>query len=160
MGVDPGTAITGFAVLEVGKSSKKLLECGVISTHDRDPMPHRLTIIADDLNALITQYKPDWVAVEQLFFATNAKTAISVGQARGVVLLTAAQHGLSIAEYTPLQVKQAVTGYGQATKKQIQAMVKTILGLNEVPKPDDAADAVAIAICHSANLKLSPQQNT
>ena len=160
MGVDPGTAITGFALLEVEKGSKKLLECGVVITHDTEPMPQRLKVIAEDLDALISQHKPDWIAVEQLFFATNAKTAITVGQARGVVLLIAAQHGLSIAEYTPLQVKQAVTGYGQATKKQVQAMVKTILGLSEVPKPDDAADAVAIAICHSANLKLTLPQNT
>lgn len=160
LGIDPGTATTGFAILEVADNNKlKLIECGVITTSDRDPMPHRLQVIADDLDEIIKTHQPDWIVVEQLFFSTNARTAISVGQARGVALLAGARHKLSFAEYTPLQVKQAITGYGKATKKQVQQMVKTILQLNDVPKPDDAADAVAIAICHSASLKFIPKKH-
>jgi crossover junction endodeoxyribonuclease RuvC len=116
-------------------------------------MPLRLKTIYDDLSELVEHHRPESIAIEQLFFTNNITTGISVGQARGVVMLVGEQHGLSLAEYTPLQVKQSVTGYGKATKGQVQQMVKTILGLKEIPKPDDAADALAIAICHGATLK-------
>lgn len=152
LGIDPGTATTGFGVVEKVDGSLKALDFGVITTKQNLPMPERLAILYNDLEKLIKTAKPDWLAVEQLFFATNAKTAISVGQARGIVLLLVHKNHLSLAEYTPLQVKQAVTGYGQATKKQIQELVKTLLKLKTTPKPDDAADALAIAICHSASI--------
>lgn len=154
LGIDPGTAITGFAVIEVDGASKKLLDCGVITTAKQSPMSARLVALERDLIAIIKANKPDVAAVEQLFFATNAKTAITVGQARGVILLAAEKHHLTLAEYTPLQVKQAITGYGQATKQQVQQMVKMILNLRDVPRPDDAADAVAIALTHAANIGL------
>jgi crossover junction endodeoxyribonuclease RuvC len=118
-------------------------------------MPFRLKTIYDDLSELVQHHSPQCIAIEQLFFTNNITTGISVGQARGVVMLVGEQHGLELAEYTPLQVKQSVTGYGKATKSQVQQMVKTILGLKEIPKPDDAADALAIAICHGATLKPS-----
>ncbi len=153
IGIDPGTATTGFGIIEYKDSNLKLIDYGIIKTSQKLPMAKRLKIIFDDLTKIIESQKPDWIAVEQLFFATNTKTAISVGQARGVVLLCSQKADLNIAEYTPLQVKQAVTGYGQATKKQIQQMVKIILNLKSIPKPDDAADALAIAICHSSTIK-------
>ena len=153
LGIDPGTATTGFGIIEISSNKKKAIDFGVISTHKDLPMPQRLAEIYTDLNKIIKRHKPDHIAIEQLFFATNSKTAISVGQARGVALLTAAQAGIEIAEYTPLQVKMAVTGYGQATKKQIQEMVKLLLGLEQIPKPDDVADALAIALCFAASFK-------
>lgn len=154
LGIDPGTATTGFGVIEVapGKPATAL-DFGVVATDKSLPMPDRLAILYDDLNAIIAQHQPDVVVVEQLFFARNVTTAIAVGQARGVVLLASARAGLLLAEYTPLQVKQAVTGYGKADKKQVQHMVKTILHLKTIPKPDDAADALAIAIAHSATIR-------
>ncbi len=153
LGIDPGTATTGFGVVDVEKGKLKFIDAGVILTPAGEAMELRLATIFDNLHELITEFKPDQVAIELLYFATNVTTAISVGQARGVVMLCAAQNKLPIAEYTPLQVKQAVTGYGKAEKKQIQEMVKTLLGLNSIPKPDDAADALAIAITHSSQLK-------
>lgn len=151
LGIDPGTATTGFGLIEIEKGITKALDYGVISTHKDKPMADRLAELYSDLNRLMDKHQPDSCAIEQLFFARNVTTGISVGQARGVVLLAAAQHRLDIAEYTPLQVKQAVTGYGQADKKQVGQMVKTILGLAEIPTPDDAADALAVAICHGAS---------
>jgi len=148
LAIDPGTATTGFAILESDKKSIRLLDCGCIITKPKQPLSRRLVIIAKDLRRLVSRYHPQELAVEQLFFAKNAKTALSVGQARGVVLLIGAENQLKISEYTPLQVKQALTGYGQADKKQIQNMVKTILDLATIPKPDDAADAAAIGLCH------------
>lgn len=153
LGVDPGTATTGFGVLEVTGQKRVALDYGVISTPSTTPMPERLATIYDDLTELVRHHKPDWIVIEQLFFTNNITTGISVGQARGIVMLVGQQNGLSLAEYTPLQVKQSVTGYGKATKKQVQSMVQTILGLKSLPKPDDAADALAIAICHSANAR-------
>jgi len=153
LGVDPGTATTGFAVLEVKDGKRVVLDYGVVSTPSTQAMPDRLKTIYDDLRTIIAVHQPDCIAIEQLFFTNNITTGISVGQARGVVMLVGAEHNLAFAEYTPLQVKQAVTGYGKATKQQIQQMVKTILGLSSIPKPDDAADALAIAICHAATLK-------
>ena len=152
LGIDPGTATTGFGIIEVADHETRAIDYGVISTHKDLPMPERLAELHKDLSELIKTHRPDCCVVEQLFFARNVTTAITVGQARGVVLLAAAQAELEIAEYTPLQVKQAVTGYGQATKKQVQEMVKTILRLKEIPKPDDAADALAIALTHLPNI--------
>jgi crossover junction endodeoxyribonuclease RuvC len=149
LGIDPGTATTGFGVVDYVGGKIKFIDAGVILTEAKEAMPERLVTIAAELKEIIDEYQPDHAAVELLYFSTNVTTAISVGQARGVVLLTLAQAGISISEYTPLQVKQGVTGYGKADKKQIQEMVKTLLGLKSVPKPDDAADALALAICAS-----------
>ncbi len=151
LGIDPGTATTGFGVIKKSKGQLTTLDYGVISTPKSLPMSNRLLILFDDLEEIIKKYQPEVIAVEQLFFARNVTTAISVGQARGVVLLAAQKADLTLKEYTPLQVKQSVTGYGQATKKQVQQMVQKILKTPELPKPDDAADALAIAICASTN---------
>src|SRR5207244_4328935 len=142
---DPGTATTGFGVIERKGGKLKFVDAGVISTPPEHSMPERLREIHDCLGDIITHHKPDCMAIELLYFANNVTTAISVGQERGVVLLAATEHNLPTGEYTPLQVKQAVTGYGKADKKQIQEMVKTLLGLDGIPKPDDAADGLAIA---------------
>ncbi len=151
LGVDPGTATTGFGLISKDGHKLSLLDCGVILTSKDLEMPNRLKIIYDDLAQLVAQHKPDAIAVEKLFFTNNVTTAMTVSQARGIILLVASQNNVPIAEYTPLQVKMAVTGYGKATKKQVQEMVKKILKLNVIPKPDDAADALAIAICFSNN---------
>lgn len=153
LGIDPGTATTGFGVIDWENGKAKFVDAGIISTPAHEEMPNRLLTIQKELGQLIAESKPDAMAVELLYFAANVKTAIAVGQARGVVLAVGAGAKLSMHEYTPLQVKQAITGYGRADKKQIQEMVKTMLGLNEVPKPDDAADGLAIAITHAHNLK-------
>lgn len=153
LGVDPGTAITGFGIVKAEGDRLELVDFGCIRTEAGAAMTHRLRDIHSSINHLIAKHNPDILAVEELFFNRNVTTAIAVGQARGVVLLSAALGGLEVLEFTPPQVKQAVTGYGRADKRQVQAMVKTILGLPEVPKPDDAADAVAIAIC-AANWRL------
>ncbi|RQD70674.1 MAG: crossover junction endodeoxyribonuclease RuvC [Tindallia sp. MSAO_Bac2] len=149
LGIDPGLATTGYGVVDYENNQFRAIQYGVIRTHSKSSMPERLKKINECMKQLIHQYKPDTVAVEELFFNTNAKTALLVGQARGVVLLTASMENLDIFEYTPLQVKQGVAGYGRAEKQQIQIMVKTLLNLKEVPKPDDAADALAIAMCHA-----------
>ncbi len=151
LGIDPGTATTGFGVIDKQNSVLRSIDYGVISTPKTLPMSNRLLIIYNDLKEIIQKYQPEVIAVEQLFFARNVTTAITVGQARGVVLLAAQKADIRLKEFTPLQVKQSVTGYGQATKNQIQQMVQKILKLKELPKPDDAADALAIAICASAN---------
>lgn len=149
LGIDPGTGIVGFGV--IGKKSSKLsmLDAGVIRTSAKESDSHRLKTIYDELAGIIKQSKPDVMAVEKLFFAQNVTTAMSVSQARGAVLLCGEKHGLEVFEYTPLQIKQSITGYGRADKKQIQQMVKTILRLDDVPKPDDCADALACAITHA-----------
>lgn len=150
LGIDPGTGILGFGVIDVIKSGKvKLVDGGVIRTPVKQPDSQRLKTIYDELHEIIEATKPEIMSVEKLFFAQNVTTAMSVSQARGVVLLCGEQHGLTLFEYTPLQIKQAVTGYGKADKKQVQEMVQVILGLSAVPKPDDCADALAAAICHS-----------
>jgi crossover junction endodeoxyribonuclease RuvC len=154
LGIDPGTATTGFGVVEKKSGKLTAIDYGVISTSKTLDMQLRLNIIFQDLTELIKHHKPDAIAVEKLFFVKNITTGISVGQARGVVLLTAAQADLDLHEYTPLQVKMSVTGYGQASKKQVQEMVAKILKLKALPHPDDAADALAIAICASASTKL------
>ena len=148
LGIDPGIAIVGFGVARSDKGKPVAVQYGVIRTEAGLPPATRLCQIARDLGQLIERFKPDAVAVEELFFNTNVKTAISVAQGRGVILLTAEQYGIPLFEYTPLQVKQAVVGYGRAEKKQVMEMTRVLLGLNKVPRPDDAADALAIAICH------------
>lgn len=153
MGIDPGTATTGFGVVDTDGPAFKFVSAGVIKTPAGDEMPKRLHTIHLELAELIKEFAPDVISIELLFFATNVTTAFTVGQARGVVILTAEQAGVPIAEYTPLQVKQAVTGYGKADKKQIQEMVKTLLKLPQIPKPDDAADGLAIAITHASQSK-------
>jgi len=150
LGIDPGTATTGFGIIEKNKSKLSVIDYGVISTQKELPMPSRLLIIFQDIEEIIAKHQPDLIAVEQLFFARNVTTALTVGQARGIVLLAGEKASLKLLEFTPLQVKQSVTGYGQATKKQVQIMVQKILKMNILPKPDDAADALAIAICASA----------
>ena len=149
LGLDPGTATTGYGMIRVLGNRFQMLEYGVITAPAGLEMEKRLEIIYDSLEILIDKWKPQQVAIEELFFNQNITTAITVGQARGVLLLCCAKHNLPVAEYTPLQVKQALVGYGRADKKQIQQMVKMFLNLAETPKPDDAADGLAIAICHA-----------
>ncbi len=148
LGIDPGYAIVGYGVLEYSNNKFKVIEYGAITTDSKTDMFDRFKSIYDDICDVMERTKPDFMAIEELFFNSNQKTAINVAQARGVILLAAMNRGIRIFEYTPLQVKQAVAGYGRADKKQVQQMVKLLLGLKEVPKPDDTADAVAIAICH------------
>jgi crossover junction endodeoxyribonuclease RuvC len=155
LGIDPGTATTGYAlVAENAEGEARLERCGVFETRAGEPMPARLQSIFAELSALIREASPDAVAVEELFFSRNVTTALSVGQARGVVLLAAAQAGLPVYEYKPAEVKQALVGYGGASKAQIQEMVRMMLGLAEVPRPDDAADAIAVSICHLHSHRL------
>lgn len=149
LGIDPGTATTGYGLLrEHEDGSLSVIDYGVILTSGEDPMPERLLVLHRKLKDIILLHHPLHGAVEKLFFQKNVKTALSVGQARGVVLLTMVEAEMTIDEYTPMEVKQAVVGYGGADKNQVQQMVRALLGLNELPKPDDAADALAIAICH------------
>ena len=155
IGIDPGYAITGFGVLEYEGNHFKLIESGSIQTKAGIPLPMRIAKIYDDMNGLIEKYKPDAIAIEELFFNRNTTTAIGVAQGRGAVLIAAAKTSTPIYEYTPLQVKQGVTGYGRADKKQVQMMVKTVLGLEKVPKLDDTTDAIAIGICHAHSHRFS-----
>ena len=148
LGIDPGYAIVGYGVLDYDGNKFKTVEYGAITTEANENMFDRLKSVYDDLNSVIERTKPDFMAIEELFFNSNQKTAINVAQARGILLLAAMNHNVKIYEYTPLQVKEAVVGYGRADKNQVQQMVKLLLGLKSVPKPDDTADAVAIAICH------------
>jgi crossover junction endodeoxyribonuclease RuvC len=154
LGIDPGTATTGYGIIEENKGKLKAVEYGCILTPAKEDLHFRLKTISEDLKIIINQFKPDIIAVEQLYFASNVKTALAVGHARGVILLNIAESGTPLAEYTPLQVKQAISGYGKAGKKQVQEMVKILLNLSQIPKPDDAADALAIAICHANSLKF------
>ena len=149
IGIDPGYAIVGYGVIDYIGNKFKIVEYGAITTESNQNMNERFKSIHDDLNTIIERTKPEYLAIEELFFNSNQKTAINVAQARGVLLLSALNHGISVHEYTPLQVKQAVVGYGRAEKKQVQLLVKSILGLEKVPKPDDTADALAIAVCHA-----------
>jgi len=148
LGIDPGTAIVGFGIIDYKDKKFDLIDYGCIYTDKDMEMPKRIMKIYEDLDILIKKYKPDFVAIEELFYFKNNKTVISVSQARGVMLLCAQQHEIPISEYTPLQVKIGITGYGRAEKKQVQIMVQKLLNLREIPKPDDAADAIAIAITH------------
>lgn len=149
LGIDPGIATVGYGVIEYEKNKFRIIATGAIETPAGIDVENRLEMIFDDMRELIETYRPDEMSVEELFFNTNQKTAVGVAEARGVILLAARKKGIPIAEYTPLQVKQSVVGYGRAEKKQVQEMVKIILGLPCVPKPDDAADALALAICHA-----------
>ncbi len=151
IGIDPGTGILGFGVIEVVKTKPVLVDGGVIKTPVKEDDAVRLQTIFEELSDIIAETKPQHMAVEKLYFAQNVTTAMTVAQARGVVILAGQQAGLKIAEYTPPQIKLALTGHGKADKKQVQEMVRVILGLKEVPKPDDCADALACAICHSTS---------
>ena len=149
LGIDPGIATIGFGIVEAHRSQCRVIQYGVLSTPAGLPLSHRLTMIYEDMQELIHTFHPDEMAVEELFFNTNITTGISVAEARGVILLAAKKKNVPIFEYTPLQVKQAVVGYGRAEKKQVQLMTKTILNLEKMPKLDDTSDALAIAVCHA-----------
>lgn len=153
LGIDPGYAIIGYGVIDTQKSNM-VLDYGAIITPKEDTMPIRLEAIDSSLKFLFDKYKPDAVAIEELFYFKNQKTVIQVAQARGVIVLACQKYCGNIYEYTPLQIKQALTGQGRAEKAQVQYMVKAILGLNSIPKPDDAADALAVAICHSQTSQI------
>ncbi len=154
LGIDPGTATVGWGIIEELRGKPVVVAYGHIATEKSLPMPQRLQEIRDDLTTLIKRYQPDRAAVEELFFFNNQKTVITVAEARGIILLTLADFSLSIAEYTPLEVKQSLTNYGRADKSQMQAMVQKLLSLKEIPQPDDAADALAIALCHHSRYKI------
>jgi len=155
LGLDPGLAITGYGLVRESPGGElSLIAYGAITTSAGDPLPERLLVIEQQLDGLLAQYKPDVVAIEELFFCRNVTTALIVGQARGVEILTVARHGVPVYEYKPMAVKQAVSGYGSASKAQVQEMVRLLLGLGEVPQPDDAADGVAVAICHLHSARL------
>lgn len=149
LGIDPGYAIVGYSIIEYCNCRFKSIQCGAITTEKCMPFPERLKAIYDRVTELIDMHNPDFLSIEELFFNTNVKTAIAVGHARGVLILAAVNAHIPVYEYTPLQIKQAVTGYGRADKRQVQQMVKTLMGFASVPKPDDVADAVAVAICHA-----------
>ena len=149
LGIDPGYAIVGYGVIKYEANRFSVLDYGAIPTPAGMPFIDRLEIIFNDLNMIFQKYKPEAMAIEKLFYNTNAKTVIDVAQARGVTLLAAHRNGAEVFEYTPLQVKQSVVGYGRAEKKQVQEMTRVILNLEKVPKPDDTADALAMAICHA-----------
>lgn len=149
IGIDPGTGILGFGVVEVVRGKYKMVDAGVIRTPAHTPLEERLVEIFDGLTEIVAATKPSIMSIEKLFFSKNVTTAISVAQARGVAMLVGKQAGLTIEEYNPMQIKQSLTGYGKADKKQVQEMVRIQLGLKEVPKPDDCADALAAAITHS-----------
>lgn len=148
LGIDPGTGIVGFGIIDVSGAKKTLVDAGVIRTPAHQPIQERLTTIYDELKEVIEEHKPQVMVVEQLFFARNVTTAMSVSQARGVILLLGEQLGLRLIEFTPLQIKQSITGDGRADKKQVQEMVRVVLNLQEVPKPDDCADALAAALTY------------
>lgn len=155
LGIDPGYAIVGFGVLEYDGLNFTPLEYGAVLTDAGTPFPERLRAIHEDVEFIFDKFKPDCMAIERLYFTTNQKTAIDVAQARGVTVLSAAKRGVSVSEYTPLQVKQSVVGYGKAEKRQVMEMTRQILKLAQIPKPDDAADALAIAICHGHSIRWS-----
>ncbi|MDY7041524.1 MAG: crossover junction endodeoxyribonuclease RuvC [Chloroflexota bacterium] len=154
LGVDPGTAITGYGLVHEGQGKLTVVEYGVVTTSSQLTLAERLLKIHQELSELVSRHAPSAVAVEKLFFSRNVRTAMAVGQARGVALLAAAQAGLPVYEYTPLEVKLAIAGYGGASKEQVQQMVQLLLGLEEVPRPDDAADAIAVAVCHLHSSRL------
>lgn len=159
LGIDPGTTTTGFAILDYDRNHFHLIEYGCIKNPPKTPKTIRLQQTAEDLKQIIHDRKPDSLAIEEIFFSKNIKTALKVSECRGVIIQNAYQSGLTVHEYSPNQVKSAICGYGHAEKIQIQKMVKLILKLKKIPKPDDAADAIAIAICHAQTLKLAPSSN-
>jgi len=154
LGLDPGTATTGWGIVEVKENSPSLCAYGLIETAQHKKPSERLREIASDLEAIILKYNPNEVAIEDLFFFKNVKTAIKVAQARGVLILICCQKRIPVFEYTPLEVKQALTGYGRADKRQVQLMVKSVLKIKNIPRPDDAADALAVALCHQQSRKI------
>ena len=156
LGIDPGYAITGYSIIDYVGNKFKLIDSGAVLTKAGVSFPLRLTKIFDDISMIIDEYKPDAISVEELFFNNNQKTAINVAQARGIILTVGCKKNVPTYEYTPLQIKQALTGVGRAEKAQVQFMTKTILNLSSIPKPDDAADALAVAICHS---QINPALN-
>lgn len=155
LGVDPGTASLGYGLVDSRGDKLFHVDCGCIVTSPHEISQKRLAKIYAELKKIIIDYQPDALALEKLFFGANTKTAMAVGQARGIVLLAAAERKIPVSEYTPLEIKMAVAGWGKADKKQVQQMVKTLLRLSEIPKPDDAADALAVAICHLHSYKLA-----
>ena len=154
LGIDPGTATVGYGVVDKLGASPVMVRYGTIKTSPKQSGPERLLVLHDELNRIIDEFAPDVVVMEQLFFAKNQTTAIAVGKACGVLQLVAAKRGIPVVEYTPPEVKQAVVGYGNAEKKQVQYMIQRILGLDEAPKPDDAADALALCVCHAHAEKM------
>jgi crossover junction endodeoxyribonuclease RuvC len=155
LGIDPGTAITGYGLVRETEEGLTLVDCGVITTPSDQPLPQRLQTIYQGLVVVVREHQPEAAAVEELFFSRNVRTALSVGHARGVALLALADAGLPIYEYKPLEVKQAVAGYGGADKRQVQEMVRMLLNLDHVPHPDDAADAVAVSVCHIHSSRMA-----
>lgn len=155
VGIDPGTAITGFGLVREDEAGLALVECGVITTQAGQPLPDRLRDIYQGLRDVVRQYQPEAAAVEELFFSRNVRTALSVGHARGVILLALADAMLPIHEYKPQEIKLAIAGYGGADKHQVQEMVRMLLHLDNVPQPDDAADAVAVAVCHIHSARMA-----
>lgn len=157
LGIDPGIAIVGYSIIECKGNNMKAIDYGCIKTGADMLLPDRLKTVYDKLIEIIKTYNPDELAIEELFFNKNAKSVMKVGQARGVQILAAINQGLDVYEYTPLQIKQAVTGYGRADKNQVQQMVKMLLNLKETPKPDDVADALGVAICHCSSIKFKEE---
>ncbi len=155
LGIDPGVATTGYGLVEGPADEARLVASGVVTTPSTFSLPERLLVVHDELAALIARHRPQAAAVEELFFGRNARTALAVGHGRGVALLTLAEAGIKVYEYTPMQVKQAVVGYGRAGKEQVQEMIRMLLRLDAVPQPDDAADAVAVAFCHLQSARLN-----
>ena len=155
LGIDPGIAIGGYGVVDKEGNRYKTIAYDAVTTKAHTPLEDRLEKVYNGVCEIIKEYKPDAMSIEELFFNNNAKTALTVGQARGVIILAAVQNHIPVYEYTPLQVKQALTGYGRASKTQIQQMMKSMLGLTEVPKPDDVADALAIAVCHGNSMRFN-----
>lgn len=149
LGLDPGIATVGFGIISTERGTSRAVSYGAITTPPKIPLSERLEAIYNDCNQLIESFEPDVISIEELFFNTNLKTGIAVAHGRGVLLLSGRQHGVPIFEYTPLQVKQSVVGYGRAEKKQVMEMVKRLLNLEKIPRPDDAADALALALCHA-----------
>ena len=154
LGIDPGIATTGYGLITEKNDQLTYVDGGIITTTPKETAPIRLRIIYSAVKNIISKHRPEALAIEKLFFGANSKTAMAVGQARGMSLLAAAEMKLPVSEYTPLEVKMAITGYGKADKKQMQQMVKNLLGLSFLPKPDDAADALAVAICHLHSYKI------
>ena len=160
LGIDPGYAIVGVGIVEYVGNKFRPIAYDAITTHSKMATSLRLKTIYDDINFCLDKFNPDAVAIEELFFNNNAKTAIAVAQARGVLVVSAANRGIPVYEYTPLQIKQAVAGYGHADKSQVQQMVKILLNLNAIPKPDDAADALAVAVCHAHSNTMNEELGT
>lgn len=155
LGIDPGIAIVGYGIVDKEGNRYKTVAYDAVTTRAHTPLEERLEKVYNGVDEIIKTHKPDVMSIEELFFNNNAKTALTVGQARGVIILAAVKNGVPVYEYTPLQVKQALTGYGRAGKTQIQQMMKSMLGLTEIPKPDDVADALAIAVCHGNSIRFN-----